>query len=227
VPRGELVWAQVQEGPAKGMWLQLNPRTGHAYFAGGVEPEVQYALQQYLRAGMAFYDIGATIGFFSLLVARLVGAQGRVVAFEADPEVAARLREHIARKEYLQIDARQHAMWSHTTTVTFVRTDPATSPDRGLGHVVSGPEAGAIQVEAVSLDEVMCTETPPDFLKCDVEGAEVEVFRGTRKLLSEKRPGVLCEMHSDENRRNLLEELGRHRYTCKSIDEHHVLAMLQ
>jgi len=227
VPRGKLVWAQVQAGPAKGIWLQLNPRTGHAYFEGGVEPAVQSALQQHLLAGMTFYDIGANIGFFSLLAARLVGAQGRVVAFEADPEVAARLREHITRNEYSQIDARQQAMWSHATTVTFARTDPATSPDRGLGHVVSSPEAGAIQVEAVSLDEVMRTETPPHFLKCDVEGAEVEVFRGAQKLLSEKRPRILCEMHSDGNRQMLLEEFGRHRYACKSIDEHHVLALPQ
>jgi FkbM family methyltransferase len=227
VPRGKLAWAQVQSGPGKGLWLHLNPRTGSGYFAQGAEPAVQEALQRHLRPGMTFYDIGANIGFFSLLAARLVGAQGRVVAFEADPEVAARLREHVARNEFSWVVTEQQAVWSEPTTVCFARTDPATSPDRGLGHVVERPSADTIQVPATSLDEWMRTQAAPDFLKCDVEGAEVEVFRGAQRLLAEKRPGILCEMHGDENRRILLDEFARHRYACRELDEHHVLALPQ
>jgi FkbM family methyltransferase len=227
LPRDTLAWAQVQNGPAKGLWLHLNPRTGSLYFAGGGEPAVQAALQEHLRPGMVFYDIGANIGFFSLLAARLVGPQGRVVAFEADPEVAARLREHISRNNFSRITAEQQAMWCEPTVVSFARTDPATSPDRGLGHVVPGPGEGTIQVNATSLDEFTRAQTAPDFLKCDVEGAEVEVFRGAERLLTEKRPGILCEMHSDENRRRLLAEFARHGYACKVLDEHHILALPQ
>jgi len=225
MPRNTLAWAQVQNGPASGLWLHLNPRTGSLYFAGGGEPAVQAALQEHLRPGMVFYDIGANIGFFSLLAARLVGPQGRVVAFEADPEVAARLREHIARNNCLWITAQEQAVWSESTTVSFARTDPATSPDRGLGHVVSGPADGTIQVDAISLDDFTRSQPAPNFLKCDVEGTEVEVFRGAQRLLAEKRPGILCEMHSDENRRILLEEFARHHYLCRALDEHHVLAL--
>jgi hypothetical protein len=77
----------------------------------------------------------------------------------------------------------------------------------------------------VSLDEYTSAFPAPDFLKCDVEGAEVEVFRGARRLLTEKRPGILCEMHGDENRRILLEEFVRLRYKCESCGENHVLAL--
>lgn len=87
VPRDSLAWVQVQNGPAKGLWLHLNPRTGKTYFEGSGEPEVQQVLEQHLRAGMTFYDIGANIGLFSLLAARLVGKEGRVVSFEADPKL--------------------------------------------------------------------------------------------------------------------------------------------
>ena len=100
VPRDSLAWVQVQNGPAKGLWLHLNPRTGKTYFEGSGEPEVQQVLEQHLRAGMTFYDIGANIGLFSLLAARLVGKEGRVVSFEADPEIAARLREHVERNAF-------------------------------------------------------------------------------------------------------------------------------
>jgi FkbM family methyltransferase len=227
VPRDSLVWVQVRRGPAQGLWLHLNSRTGRTYFEGAGEPEVQTALEQCLRPGMIFYDIGANIGFFSLLAARIVGENGHVTAFEADPEIAARLREHATRNDFCTISVEEKAVWSKPSTVFFARTDPATSPDRGLGHIVANYASDTIQVDAVSLDEYVQTRPAPDFLKCDVEGAEVEVFRGAQRLLTEKRPAILCEMHSDENRRVLLEEFARFGYTCKSIDEQHVLALPQ
>ncbi|HMD41193.1 MAG TPA: FkbM family methyltransferase [Candidatus Acidoferrum sp.] len=225
VPRDSLAWVQVQKGPAQGLWLHLNPRTGQNYFEGGGEPEVQEALQQNLRPGMTFYDIGANIGFFSLLAARLVGKEGRVVAFEADPEVAARLREHVARNSFGWITVEEKAVWSEPRAVFFARTDPATSPDRGLGHVVPVGAGDTIQVDAVPLDDYTCTQPAADFLKCDVEGAEVEVFRGARRLLKEKRPGVICEMHSEENNRILIEEFSRLGYNCKACGAGHILAL--
>ena len=227
VPRDTLVWMQVRQGPARGLWLHLNPRTGRNYLDGGGEAEVQAALQEHLRVGMIFYDVGSNIGFFSLLAARLVGEQGRVVAFEADPEVAGRLREHVARNQFSWIATEEKAVWSERKSVFFERTDPAASPDRGLGHVVSSGVNDAIRVEAVSLDDYARTGPAPDFVKCDVEGAEVVVFRGALQLLKKKKPIILFEMHSDENRRILLEELARLDYVCENCGENHVLALPQ
>ena len=227
VPRDSLAWVQVQKGPAQGLWLHLNPRTGNTYFEGGGEPEVQEALQQHLRPGMTFYDIGANIGFFTLLAARLVGKEGRVAAFEADPEIARRLREHVSRNALGWIAVEEKAMWSESSIVFFERIDLATSPDRGLGHVVPEGAVDTIRVSAVSLDDYTKTQPPPDFLKCDVEGAEVEVFRGAQRLLREKRPGIICEMHSEENHGVLVEELSRLGYTCRPCGTNHVLALPQ
>ena len=134
---------------------------------------------------MTVYDIGANIGFFSLLAGRLVGANGRVTALEADPEIAARLRENVERNKDAPISVEEKAVWSSSSPVFFARADAEVSPDRGLGHVIdkdaerSAP--GTIRVEAVSVDECMHKSAPPDFIKCDVEGAEVEVFRGAAK----------------------------------------------
>ena len=225
VPRDALAWVQVLHGPGQGLWLHLNPRTGRVYFEGGGEPEVQEALQQHVRPGITFYDIGANIGFFALLAARLVGKQGRVVAFEADPEIAVRLREHVARNAHGWISVEEKAVWSEPRTVFFERIDPAASPDRGLGHVVSEGAEDTIRVSAISLDDYTRTQPPPDFLKCDVEGAEVEVFRGAQRLLTEKRPGIICEMHSENNQRVLVEELSRLGYTCRPCGTNHVLAL--
>src|SRR5260370_19554086 len=86
---------------------------------------------------MIFYDIGANIGFFSLLAGRIVGKDGRVIAFEPDPELGARLRVNVRRNDLQVISVEEKAVWFESGTVSFERADPATSPDRGLGHIVA------------------------------------------------------------------------------------------
>jgi FkbM family methyltransferase len=228
IPRDALTWVQVQRGPAEGIWLHLNPRTGRDYFNGDVEPEVQAILHKYLRPGMTVYDIGANIGFFSLLAARLVGTAGRVMAFEADPDIAARLRENVARNQGGTISVEEKAVWSSSSPVFFARADVEVSPDRGLGHVIDS-DAGklapsTIRVEAVSVDEYVRQSATPHFIKCDVEGAEVEVIRGGEKLLAEKRPLILCEMHGEENRQTLLKLFANLGYRCEPCGKNHILA---
>lgn len=228
VPRESLIWVQMESGPAEGLWIRVNPRTGQNVQKGIGEPEVQQALADHLRPGMTFYDLGANIGFFSLMAARLVGPQGVAFLFEADPEIAARLRENLTRNFFTHAQVVQKAVWSVSSNVTFARVDPATSPDRGLGHIsTNASDAGSITVEAVSLDEFTASNPPPDFLKCDVEGAEVAVFQGAAKLLSSKRPILLVEMHSPENQRVLLEQFSALGYRCRGLDETHVLALPQ
>ena len=78
VSRDLLIWVQIQDGPSEGLWIRVNPRTGQNVQKGIGEPQVQKALVDHLRPGMTFYDVGANIGFFSLMAARLVGPQGRV-----------------------------------------------------------------------------------------------------------------------------------------------------
>jgi len=228
VPRESLVWVQIQVGPSKGLWMRLNPRTGQNVQKGIGEPEVQQALVDHLRPGMTFYDLGANIGFFSLMAARLVGPQGRVISFEADPEIAARLRENLSRNQFSHAQVVQKAVWSETKTVSFARVDPGTSPDRGLGHVsASASDSGVIAVEAISLDQFVAANPAPDFLKCDVEGAEAAVFQGATQLLSQERPILLVEMHSPENQKMLLKQFAGYGYQCSQLDETHVLALPQ
>jgi FkbM family methyltransferase len=228
VPRESMIWVQLQSGPGEGLWIRVNPRTGKNVQKGIGEPEVQEALREHLRPGMTFYDLGANIGFFSLMAARMVGPQGRVFSFEADPEVAARLRENLSRNQLGHARVIQKAVWSEASTVFFARVDPGTSPDRGLGHVsTNGSDVSAITVEAVSLDQFVLSNPAPDVLKCDVEGAEVAVFQGAANLLSSKHPILLVEMHCPENQCTLLERFSALGYRCRNLDENHVLALPQ
>ena len=84
-----------------------------------------------------------------------------------------------------------------------------------------------VRGKTVPLDRYISSHPSPDFLKCDVEGAEVEVFEGADRLLREKRPVLLVEMHSSENHAQLRSKFRQLGYVCRDLDENHLLALPQ
>jgi FkbM family methyltransferase len=226
LPMDQKVWAQVENGPAAGLWLELNPRTGQGYLHGEAEQAVQATLAEHLRPGMVFYDLGANLGLFTLLAARLVTATGKVFSFEPDPKNAAALRRNIQRNGFTNVTVVESGIWSSTGDRSFVAAT-ADSPDHGVGKFVERAPAGSgTLTPCVSLDAFIQTAPPPDAIKCDIEGAEVEALRGATKLLqSPTRPWIIMEMHSpalDQAARATLSSWG---YQLTSADELHVLAV--
>lgn len=221
LPANEKVWARIEAGPAKGIWIELNPRTGHSYLQGEGEMAVQRVLVERIRPGMVFYDLGANIGLFSLLAARLTGATGKVFSFEPDAEVATRLRRNIARNEFAHITVVESGVWSSSGQMNFVAAD-MSSPDYGLGRFDAG-EVGTSR-PCVALDDFIQRAASPDAIKCDVEGAEVEVFHGADRLLQEHRPWIVCEIHTEANGRAVRSHLSRFGYHFESVDGNHIVA---
>ncbi|HEV2382713.1 MAG TPA: FkbM family methyltransferase [Terriglobia bacterium] len=205
LPPDRCVWVQVRKGLGQGLWLSLYPRTAKTFCESALEPALQEVLVKHVRPGMVFYDLGANAGFFSLLAARMIGTKGKVFSFEADPEVAQRLSGNVDKNGLENVRVIQKATWSSTGSVRFSRSDECRSPDRAWGKIVSLPASTGetIVVPSTSLDDFALTEPPPDFIKCDVEGAESEVFKGARRILAERRPLVACEIHSEQNRTQL------------------------
>jgi FkbM family methyltransferase len=224
VPSDEKIWAQVEGGAAKGLWIELNPRTGQHYLLGEGEGPTQEVLGERLRPGMVFYDLGANIGLFSLVAARLVGPAGKVVSFEPDPETAARLRRNLARNGFQNSTVIEAGVWSSSGKQAFRAAD-ALSPDHGVGKIEASEAAGSTMVRCVALDDFVASGSPPpDAIKCDVEGAEVEVLRGAREILRTGRPWIVCEIHSAANGnevRHILSEAG---YRIDGVDSNHIVA---
>lgn len=217
IPRGTLLWTRIQAGPARGLWLLLDARTAAEQRRGVREPDVQQAIRTSLSAGQVFYDVGANVGFFTLLAARQVGPSGAVVAFEPDPDVADRLRRAAEHNEIPNVTVIEAAIWSRKGVVPFERG--LTSPDRGVGRVVAASEgANRVSVRAITLDEYVAAAAPPHLVKCDVEGAEVEVFRGALGLLARHRPSVICEVHSAANLQALQELFRQCGYHVRQLE---------
>jgi FkbM family methyltransferase len=223
VPSDEKIWAQVEAGAAKGLWIELNPRTGQHYLLGEGEGPTQKILEERLRPGTVFYDLGANIGLFSLVAARLVGPAGRVVSFEPDPETAGRLRRNLERNGFQNSTVIEAGVWSSSGKQAFQASDES-SPDHGVGRFETGEAAGSTLVECVALDDFVASGPAPDAIKCDVEGAEVEVLRGAREILRSRRPWIVCEIHSARNGdavRKILSEAG---YRIETVDSNHIVA---
>jgi FkbM family methyltransferase len=226
LPMNHKVWARVEAGPAQGLWFELNPRTGQNFVRGNAEVAVQAALSERLRPGMVFYDLGANIGLFTLMAARIIAERGKVFSFEPDPENAARLRRNIAHNQFQNVTVIEAGVWSSSGNLDFVR-DGASSPDRGWGTFVpkNNQRQGA-SIPCVSLDDFCLTAPPPDAIKCDVEGAEIEALRGAANVLQSRHPWIVCEMHSPANNQAAREFLAALGYIFQTLDANHVLAAL-
>jgi FkbM family methyltransferase len=223
----ERIWARVEAGPAKGLWIELNPRTGQSYLRGDAEIPVQRVLADRLQPGMIFYDLGANIGLFSMLAARIVGPSGRVFSFEPDRETAARLERNVGRNRFRNVTIVPKGVWSASGKRAFTPAD-SSSPDHGTGRFLRDNElANSVFLECASLDDFAREAPAPQAIKCDVEGVELEVLRGAEQTLRDHRPWIICEMHNEANDfacRDLLRKFG---YDLNDVDSRHVLATPQ
>src|SRR5271156_100333 len=225
LPNDQKVWAQIEAGPARGLWFGVHPRVAEGFIRGTDESEMQRIISERLRPGIIFFDLGANIGLFTLLAARLVGEQGKVFSFEPDRENAGRLRENVARNNFKNVTIVEAGVWSTSGELDFV-PGSFSSPDRAWGRFATGVDGTrGVATRCVALDDFIRDAPMPDGIKCDVEGAEVEALQGSERLLHSHHPWIVCETHSPENGHRVREFLERQGYRIETIDEVHLLAL--
>jgi UDP-N-acetylglucosamine--N-acetylmuramyl-(pentapeptide) pyrophosphoryl-undecaprenol N-acetylglucosamine transferase len=195
VRRARSVETEIREGPARG--LRFDPAGSAAQFSlGTAEPEVQAALAELLSPGDVLWDVGANVGFFTLIGARAVGERGRVFAFEPVPELAAAARRNAELNGFRNVEVVERAAAAEAGRAEFVLSQ---EPGWGRLAAVGAPKEAqrTIAVETAALDELVERGelAPPAVVKIDVEGAEVDAIAGMRETLRRHRPLVLCELH--------------------------------
>jgi FkbM family methyltransferase len=155
------------------------------------------------------YDVGANIGYVSLLLARAVGPGGRVLAFEALPANLDRLKANLALNPEAPVTPLGLAVVDASRPVEFL-THASGAMGKAAGSAGRRDEAyGApLRVEGVSLDEFIYTQLNPlpQAVKVDIEGGEVLALPGMRRLLREGRPLVFLELHGPEAARAAWDE---------------------
>lgn len=158
------------------------------------EPHVSRVLSGLLSRGKTFVDVGANIGFFSLLAAERVGRAGRVLSFEPNPDNCDLLRMSATANGFEDIIAIHNvAVAERKGQLQF--TAPAIDSN---GRVVNTAEAASgnvetFTVEAVTLDDALADVGRVDVIKMDVEGSEARAWRGMQEVVRRHKPVITFE----------------------------------
>jgi len=153
-----------------------------------ISPEMSFLAQHRLRPGATVFDCGAHQCVIAMVMAKFVGATGKVIAVEASPH------NYETGVRNCRVNDAGNVTVIHAAVSD--NQDPVEFNRRGNGQVDDGTGAwGKIAVPSVSVDELARRYGPPDVLFVDVEGFESKVLRGAIETLSRYRPDCFFEMH--------------------------------
>jgi len=209
-------WSRIQQGPLQGAWVYARPTR-----ASPTETSVGSAISALVRSGWICFDVGAHFGNYTLLMARLAGAAGQVHAFEPVPFNLTILQENVRRNGIAHI-VRIHpfALANATGTARFRASNAPRESGQGFLVGLDPPDLTWAQrrfpefpVEQRRLDDLRreLSIPPPQLIKIDVEGAEVDVLRGAFDTIRAVRPALIVELHTEFNAAlcaTILAELG-------------------
>ncbi|MBK7665078.1 MAG: FkbM family methyltransferase [Sterolibacteriaceae bacterium] len=189
---------EIEAGPAKGLRFDAGDDSGR-FAQGDYELPVQQALAALVHPGDVCYDIGANLGFFSVLLARLVGPDGSVFAFEPVPANVSMIERNARLNDLTNIRVMPVALTRDDGEAELLLA-------RHVGGAVlksagSPPDlAGSLMVQTASADSLIARLhlASPNFVKIDVEGAEMDVLVGMEVLLREKSPIVVLELDDEK-----------------------------
>jgi FkbM family methyltransferase len=152
-------------------------------------------IKNYLQAGMTFVDVGANIGYYTLLAASLVKPEGLVIAFEPSPYAYARLAQTVKQNNLPQVKLNQVGLSDAIGTAQlFLPREVGNHSPSMIPHHAGTP----VNVPVTTLDEYIEAQKIQhiDLVKIDVEGLEPNVVRGATRAISQRRiKAILCEFN--------------------------------
>jgi FkbM family methyltransferase len=212
-----LLTKQVTEG----VFIKFSPQgnVSKQLYMGEFESDVVDFFSHNLKPGMVVFDLGANVGFYSLLSAKYIGDTGSVHAFEPTPDIFSRLRANVEFNGFMNININQLALADRCGSSVFYLYKQNAMNSLSIQDWIGNP-INQIEVETITLDKYvqMRRLAKVDLIKIDVEGAELAVLRGGSKLLSGfNAPILICEFsepptrgfgHTTTSLRDFLETLG-------------------
>jgi FkbM family methyltransferase len=207
-------WLPVLQGPLRGKRWIVGSGT-HGCWLGSYEYKKQALFSAHCKPGYTVYDLGANVGFYSLLASVLVRPEGRVFSFEPVERNLELLRKHLSMNKVRNCSVWDAAVGRVNGTATFDLGSNSSS-----GHLTDAPN-GKTTVRVVELDGLVASGTllPPDLIKCDIEGAEFDALSGASDILANYGPTIFLATHGSEVKQQCLTLLADLNYQLKSVDE--------
>jgi FkbM family methyltransferase len=164
------------------------------------EPRERHFLRSQVEPGMVVFDVGANLGFYTLLLAGRVGPTGRVHAFEPDPLSFEILKSRAAGRANVEIN--QTAVGDHEGHITLY-TNRSNRADNRVHPSLGAETAEAVEVPLTTLDGYCAARGIEriDAVKMDIQGAEVSALAGFRKTLARLKPRWMLIEFSPEHLR--------------------------
>ena len=169
------------------------------YLRGSYDLGIATVIKELVRPGMRVVDVGANVGAYTLLMAKRVGAQGRVATFEPNPEVYERLVANLRLNSFEERVELFHCALSSdsgTATLHLPRNDYSHRGIASLVHYSDAQEA-SIEVPLMRLDDALAKWDRVDLMKVDTDGDDYGVLMGAKKLIERNQPTVLFEFERD------------------------------
>lgn len=168
------------------MLLDARDYTQRKILYRSFEPHEARLVAGLLQEGDTVVDVGANVGFFTLIAARAVGPEGRVIAFEPIASNEAVLRRNLALNGYDWVDVRREAVGDAVGSLELGLPAGAVSVDGVSGWWTRGGAVDAATVAQTTIDEALGGERAA-FVKVDVEGMEEAVLAGAERAIAERR----------------------------------------
>ncbi len=143
-------------------------------------------MKEELKPGQVVVDIGANIGYYALLEAKIIGERGRVYCLEPAPENIDLLRRNVAVNGYTNIEIYHAAAGAESKMGTIYLSESHNQHALIAENV--GGMIGSMPVQVFALDDFLKDKPYPSIVRMDVEGFELDILRGMKKILAEKNP---------------------------------------
>jgi FkbM family methyltransferase len=177
-------------------WLAKSSALDDELMHQGFEDTEAEFVANLLQPGMTVLDIGAHHGLYALLASRKVGRAGRVIAFEPSSRERKRLRRHLQVNRCGNVEVESCALGDAAGEANLFLVEGREDWCNSLRAPQIDADTVSVRVEVERLDDVLAKRgiRRVDFLKLDVEGAELSVLRGAQRTLAESRPVILAEV---------------------------------
>jgi FkbM family methyltransferase len=182
---------------ARGFRMRVNPldENGRRIYVNGYQPQERLTRHfvRLLRSGDCVIDIGANVGYYTMVAAHLVGPAGCVHAFEASPQTAECLEANAVLNPHANIHVHTQAVIDRCGETEFFM---ATAERTGYASIRNlGEQTAAVStVPTIALDSMLDALPPTRLVKIDVEGAELLALEGMRGLVERDRPHFILEI---------------------------------
>ena len=178
---GDRLRVDMSSSVGRSIWLR------HLY---KYEKDVEKVIRDILGKDDVFIDIGANVGYFSVIASRIVGENGNVYSLEAISKLCSLLSESIAMNDIRNINVLNNAAYSENKKILFHSMKNSAFSSISKDNTSDNP----IEVDAITLDSLIDKVGKVDVMKIDVEGAEMDVFLGGEKSIRRYRPKIVMEV---------------------------------